>query len=248
VRETRAQSARRTVTHRPIGRNAAFSTLGPQDSDSRATSMGQLMTNHEPGRKSVLCVDDDTETRALLKLAMPDFDVVFASSAFEAIRAINARAFDAYVLDYWLSDWAGPALCRDIRKLDPHAPIVFCTNAARDQDRGRALRAGANAYLVKPIDAQAFRAQLRGLLALVDAESLHAKIAEEQAIQHELQRRVDHLRERAAAANRMSAQSFERIARIKAYKAFMDGRGTRAHFDRWWPQVFQSAQANHAPE
>jgi DNA-binding response OmpR family regulator len=206
------------------------------------------MTTLEPGRKSVLCVDEDPETRALLKLAMPDFDVVFVSNAFEAIRAINSRAFDGYVLDYWLPDWAGPALCRDIRKLDPHAPIVFCTSAARDQDRARALRAGANAYLVKPIDPQEFRARLRGLISLADAESLHAKIAEEEAIQDELQRRVVHLRQRVEAAERLSAQSFERIARIKAYKAFMDSRGTRAHFERWWPQVFQSAEANHSAE
>jgi DNA-binding response OmpR family regulator len=206
------------------------------------------MTTLEPGRKSVLCVDEDTETRALLKLAMPDFEVIFVSNAFEAIRAINSRAFDGYVLDYWLPDWAGPALCRDIRKLDPHAPIVFCTSAARDQDRARALRAGANAYLVKPIDPQEFRARLRGLISLADAESLHAKIAEEEAIQDELQRRVVHLRQRVEAADRLSAQSFERIARIKAYKAFMDSRGTRAHFERWWPQVFQSAEANHSVE
>jgi DNA-binding response OmpR family regulator len=206
------------------------------------------MTHLEPGRKSVLCVDEDPETRALLKLAMPDFDVVFVSNAFEAIRAINSRAFDGYVLDYWLPDWAGPALCRDIRKLDPHAPIVFCTSAARDQDRARALRAGANAYLVKPIDPQEFRARLRGLISLADAESLHAKIAEEEAIQDELQRRVVHLRQRVEAAERLSAQSFERIARITAYKAFMDSRGTRAHFERWWPQVFQSAEANHSAE
>jgi DNA-binding response OmpR family regulator len=206
------------------------------------------MTNLEPGRKSMLCVDEDADTRALLKLAMPGFEIVFVSNAFEAISAINSRAFDGYVLDYWLPDWAGPALCRDIRKLDPHAPIVFCTSAARDQDRGRALRAGANAYLVKPIDPQELRSKLRGLISLADAESLHAKIAEEEAIQDELQRRVEHLRLRVDAANRLSAQSFERIARIKAYKAFMGSRGTRAHFDRWWPQVFQSAQANHAAE
>jgi DNA-binding response OmpR family regulator len=206
------------------------------------------MINPDSVRKSVLCVDEDAESRALLQHALPDFELVYASNAFEAIREMNARAFDGYVLDYWLSDWAGPALCRDIRKIDPHAPIVFCAGAARDQDRARALRAGANAYLVKPIDSKELRSKLRGLLSVADAESLHAKIAEEEAIQDELQRRVAHLRERAEAASRLSAQSFERIARIKAYKAFMQGRGTRAHFERWWPQVFLSAQGDHSAE
>ena len=48
----------------------------------------------------------------------------------------------------WAADWSGPSLCREIRKIDPHGTIVFCTAAARDNDRARAMRAGANAYLL----------------------------------------------------------------------------------------------------
>jgi DNA-binding response OmpR family regulator len=195
-------------------------------------------------QRSLLCVENDPETRALLAEMLSEYRIVFARNAFEALKEVNAGAFDAYLLDYWLPDWSGPQLCREIRKLDPHAPIVFCTAAARDEDRARGLNAGANAYLAKPVDPKELRSKVRAFVTLADLESLHAKIAEERAIQDELERRAAHLRERAAAAQRLSAAAFERIARVKAYKAFLEGRGTRAHFDRWWPQVFQSAQAN----
>jgi two-component system sensor histidine kinase HydH len=201
---------------------------------------------YEPNRKSMLCVDHDAESRLFLTDALVEYELVFAANAFEAITEINRRGFDGYVLDYWLPDWAGPALCREIRKLDPHAPIVFCTAAAKDENRGRALRAGANAYLLKPLAPNELRNKLAGLLSLADRESLDAKAAEEEAICDELDRRAAHARERVAIATRVAARSFERTARIKAYKAFLEKHGTRAHFDRWWPQVFQSTEANYA--
>jgi DNA-binding response OmpR family regulator len=204
------------------------------------------MKAYEPTRRSVLCVDHDAESRSFLTAALAEYELVFAANAFEAITEINRRGFDAYVLDYWLPDWAGPALCREIRKLDPYAPIVFCTAAAKDENRGRALRAGASAYLLKPLAANELRNKLRGLLALADRDSLDAKAAEEEAIRNELERRAAHARERVADATRVAARSFERTARVKAYKAFLEQHGTRAHFDRWWPQVFQSTHANYA--
>jgi CheY-like chemotaxis protein len=195
-------------------------------------------------RRSVLCVDANGDAMAALRELLVNYDVICVENAREALRETNARAFDIYVLEYFLPDWTGPELCRAIREVDPHAPIVFCTTGD-DRLRERALRAGANAYVSKPIEPVHFLAQLKRLLACHDAASLSAKVAEEAAIQHELERRVAFLRQRVVAANQMSAGAFERITRVKAYKAFLDGRGTRAHFERWWPQVFQSAEANH---
>jgi DNA-binding response OmpR family regulator len=153
--------------------------------------------------------------------------------------------FHGYVLDYWLPDWWGPALCREIRKLDPHGPIVFCTAAVRDSDRQRALRAGANAYLRKPVKAEELRSTLRGCLTVAEMESLRAKVEEERAVQNELERRLHQAHSRMETAKELVASSIERTARAKAYKAFIEARGTRAHFENWWPHVFQRARAEH---
>src|ERR1700709_2022031 len=129
-------------------------------------------------RRSVLCVEPGTESRMILEEVLPDHELVFVSSAFEALSAVNKRGFHGYVLDYWLPDWSGPALCREIRKSDPHAPIIFCTAAARDTDRARAMRAGANAYLCKPLDPEVLRSKLRAFLTLAEMASLRAKVEE----------------------------------------------------------------------
>jgi DNA-binding response OmpR family regulator len=202
------------------------------------------MSDLSLGRRSVLCVEDDPESRMLLAAILPDHTLVFALNAFEAIRCMNARAFHGYVLDYWLPDWSGPALCREIRKTDPHGPIVFCTAAARESDMKRALRAGANAYLCKPVDPDLLRSKLRAFLSIAEMESLRAKVEEEHAVQIELERRLDHARSRSEAAKDLAAASVERTAKAKAYRAFIEARGTRAHFESWWPHVYQSARAN----
>jgi DNA-binding response OmpR family regulator len=189
-------------------------------------------------------VDDDAETRSLLDELLSDYRVVYAQNAFEALSSVNSRSFHAYLLDYWLPDWSGPSLCRELRKIEPHAPIIFCTGAARDADRARALRAGANAYLCKPLDPDMLRGKLRTLLTLAQMESLQAKIEEERVVQEELERRLADTRSRLERANTLVASSIERTARSRAYRAFMEARGTRAHFDAWWPTVFRSARAN----
>jgi DNA-binding response OmpR family regulator len=201
------------------------------------------MTPLELGRRTVLCVDSEARSRVELAAALTDYQVFFASNAFEALRQINTRGFHGYVLEYWLPDLAGPTLCREIRKLDPHAPIVFCTAAQRPSDRARALRAGAQAYLYKPVNAAELKARLEAYLSAADIESVRARVDEERAIHDELQRRITHARERAAQAALLATQSIERTARIRAMKAFIAAHGTRAHFEHWWPQVFHSTRA-----
>lgn len=195
--------------------------------------------------RTVLVVDDDPEFCNLLQEVLSDHTLIFAANAFEALRYVNSTTFHAYILDYWLPDWSGSALCREIRKTDPHTPIVFCTGAARDQDRARALRAGANAYLPKPVDPKTLRAKLGAFLSLAELESLRAKVEEERAVQDELERRLEYALAQSDHAKALAASSVERTARTRAYKAFIEAHGTRAHFESWWPQVFQSARANH---
>ncbi|MDB5904550.1 MAG: two component transcriptional regulator [Betaproteobacteria bacterium] len=202
------------------------------------------MTDLTLRSRCVLCVEDDPEARAVLSEVFAGHTRTFARNAYEGICALNSGIYDMYVLDYWLPDWSGVQLCREIRKVDPHGPVIFCTAAVRDEDRKRAMRAGANAYLGKPIDRVALHAQMVAWLELADVESIHAKVEEERAIHDELSRRACEALARADAARDSATLALERSARTKAYKAFIARGGTRANFDRWWPQVFGSARAS----
>jgi CheY-like chemotaxis protein len=193
--------------------------------------------------KSLLCVQGDEEERGLLAELLKGYRMVFACNGYEALRELGRGVFDGYILDLWLPDWSGAQLCRDVRKIDPHGPILFCTAAARIEDRNNAIRAGGNAYLSKPIDPSRLLAQLRVLLELADLESIQARVEADRAMQAELERRGAEVFKRTGESRRSAVRAVERISKARASIAFSKSGGTRANFERWWPTLFAGAWA-----
>lgn len=115
--------------------------------------------------KSILCVQPDRGLQAELREALSDYNVVLASTGLEAIRHLQTRAFDAYVLDYRLPPTSGVHLCRHIRRSDPHTPVCFYAETGSEQQRSRAFKAGASAYVVTAAGPEALCEELRALLA-----------------------------------------------------------------------------------
>ena len=58
---------------------------------------------------------------------------------------------------------------RTIRKTDPHTPIIALTAFAFDSDKSKALEAGCNDYLSKPIQAATLKAKIKELLQISPA-------------------------------------------------------------------------------
>ena len=69
--------------------------------------------------RSVLCADHDAAVHRMVTELLPACGTMPVANAFEALRAVNSKPFDLYVLDYWLPDLSGLNLCREIRKVDP---------------------------------------------------------------------------------------------------------------------------------
>jgi CheY-like chemotaxis protein len=204
------------------------------------------MTDSIPS-KSILCVQGDEEDRALLAELLRDYRIVFACNGYESLRELGRGVFDGYVLDLWLSDWSGAHLCREVRKTDPHGPVLFCTAAARMEDRNRAMRAGGSAYLSKPVDPSRLLAQLRVLLELADLESIRARADADRATRAELERRAAELFKRTGESRRSAIRAVERVSKATASIAFLRSGGTKANFERWWPAVFAAAWAKIQP-
>ena len=105
-----------------------------------------------PERHRILCVDDDEDTRQLITamLRLSDLDAVAVSTAAEALRLMEGERFSLYVIDGQLPDKGGLNFCEEIRRVDKTTPVVFFTGKAYEEDREAGLRAGADAYVVKP--------------------------------------------------------------------------------------------------
>jgi CheY-like chemotaxis protein len=104
-----------------------------------------------PNRKRILLVEDYEDSRDLATLTLTEYTLTCAHNFNEGLRLARQGGFDLYILDNWLPDKSGVELCRAIREFDPHTPILFYSAAAYKKDVQEGLRAGAQAYLVKPV-------------------------------------------------------------------------------------------------
>ena len=106
----------------------------------------------------ILVVDDDEDTLTLFResLERVGATVRTAASGTEAIRENNERPADVLVSDLGLPGMDGFELLRAIRKTHPEVPAVAVTAFARLNDRAKALAAGFQAHISKPIDPNLF--------------------------------------------------------------------------------------------
>ena len=100
----------------------------------------------------VLCVDDDEDSREMLALLLKFWriETKAVGTAAQALSLLQSERFDLYLLDAFLPDLDGFELCRRVRDLDPHTPILFFSGAAFEADKQRGIDAGANDYVSKP--------------------------------------------------------------------------------------------------
>ncbi len=102
----------------------------------------------------VLAVDDDRDMLALIErlLRGSGFEVETASSAREAAEKLKERLPDAILLDAKMAEIDGYQFCAALRKHKATAriPVIFASAAGSEEDKARAAKAGAAAYLVKP--------------------------------------------------------------------------------------------------
>jgi CheY-like chemotaxis protein len=119
--------------------------------------------------KRVLVVDDHELNLRLLErlLELHGREVRAADSLAAAERALAEEQPALIVLDLNLPDGSGLDLTRKL-KSEPRTasiPIVACTAAVMPSDEDRALEAGCDAFVAKPIDLRRFSAVVSSMLA-----------------------------------------------------------------------------------
>jgi len=113
----------------------------------------------------VLVCDDETQILRALRVILRDagFEVVTAQTAQEALDAAALKAPDAAILDLILPDGNGIDICRSIRKWS-QMPIVVLSAVGEEQEKVRALDAGADDYVTKPFGPDELIARLNAAL------------------------------------------------------------------------------------
>jgi len=117
------------------------------------------------GSTRILVVDDERPIRRALEvtLAKAGYTVNTAIDASEALTQAALQPPDLLILDLMLPDADGADVCRQLRDW-MQAPILLISAVGEEQDKIRALDAGADDYLTKPFGIGELLARVRALL------------------------------------------------------------------------------------
>ena len=112
----------------------------------------------------LVCDDESQILRALrVVLREADYDVVPASTAAEALDLAAVQRLDAAIIDIVLPDGDGVEVARQIREWSP-IPILVLSAIGEEDEKVRALQAGADDYVTKPFGPKELVARLEAAL------------------------------------------------------------------------------------
>ena len=134
----------------------------------------------------ILLVEDHPESRRTLQrlIERRGHEVVAVGSAEEAELELRKQPFSFLILDWMLPGKSGVELCQELRAAPNGEELFILLVTARDdaQDLERALEAGANDYLIKPLDPARLNVRLsvaeRRIRALAERNQARAELQE----------------------------------------------------------------------
>ena len=121
----------------------------------------------------ILLVEDDADNREAIRtlLEQQHASVAAVATASEALEALPRARPSILVSDIGLPDIDGYELMRRVRQLDPDVggriPAIALTAHASSADRTKALRAGYQAHIAKPVEPRELVANIVSLMGLM---------------------------------------------------------------------------------
>jgi len=113
---------------------------------------------------NILLVEDDTDLREsiLRYLALAGLQATGAASAKEFYLRLGQASFDVAILDIGLPDQSGFVLADYLRQ-NTGAGIIILTAHSAIQEKVQGYEAGADLYLVKPVDMEELSAAIKSM-------------------------------------------------------------------------------------
>jgi PAS domain S-box-containing protein len=128
------------------------------DSVSTATPLEESLSEEDLENVRILVVEDELDALDLITIDLTEHGakVRGTSSATEALELLRSDQFDLLISDIGMADTDGYNLIKQVRNQEgekgEHIPAIALTAYARTQDRIRAIAAGYNTHVAKPVE------------------------------------------------------------------------------------------------
>ncbi|WP_078393140.1 response regulator transcription factor [Shouchella patagoniensis] len=116
-------------------------------------------------KRTVLVVDDEPELLQLVVtyLKKEAYIPLTASNGADALRLIQDKQIDLVILDVMMEGMDGFSVCETVRKTYA-LPVIMLTARSHEEDKIRALKLGADDYMVKPFSPKELMARVEAAL------------------------------------------------------------------------------------
>lgn len=117
-------------------------------------------------KTKILLVEDDTNMGFLIKdyLEMMCFEVKLLTQGNNVLSVFTQEIFHLCVFDVMLPQKDGFTLASDIRRHDPHIPIIFLSAKNMREDRLKGFRLGGDDYITKPFSIEELHLRIEAVL------------------------------------------------------------------------------------
>lgn len=144
-----------------------------------------------PDAHSILIVDDASANRRLYSwiLGRAGFRVCTATDGVDALEQLNQTRPSLVLLDFWMPRLDGVGVLRRMRSEHgtDRIPVVMLTSSSAPDDIDKALEAGANDYITKPVNSRLLVTRVRSLIQ-ADRDREHASMSREaESLRRELE-------------------------------------------------------------
>jgi len=176
--------------------------------------------------KRILIVEDEGPSRELLGALLSEmgYEVETARDGFEALAKLKL-GFDLVLLDLIMPGMDGFEVTRQIRDESEHAdvPVLVVTALHEKEHRLRAVEAGANDFIAKPVDKTELKVRTASLLRMKEAHDAvkHHQAELEQTIQKktaDLRQVLQEVTEAQRDYYRAQIETIERLGVAAEYK------------------------------
>jgi DNA-binding response OmpR family regulator len=129
-----------------------------------------VSANGKAARHRVLIVDDEESMRLFLAHTLNaglKAEVTLAGTCEQALKLAGNYAYDAILIDLLMPGIGGFEVLTEIRRASPNAatPIIVVSALSDQAAKNRCMKAGASAYVVKPVERNSLVATVKAQIA-----------------------------------------------------------------------------------